>query len=446
MRFTTGNRITPVLWTFLITVILGGCVTPPASRPPRAQVSPRTLPAEPFWWGISTSPYQNEDRGVKPGSPEYFKTDWDLFAEEGKAPPRGENAVFSWTHFRKDIEALKKIGVTHYRFGVEWARVEPQPGRVNETALKRYVAMARELKAAGIEPVVTLWHFTFPGWAYDAKDKENSNFLHPDIPTAWKAHVARCVNAMKPYVRIWVPQNEPNGALPLGYLGGYWPPGLTLRPGLYKKAMKISAEMFRDAAGIIRRQQDNALIMGAYSVPKWRRNWLHDPTALMYNLMQRTNTDQLDMVYDVCDLIGVNYYYTQEANIFGLLKDSQGEISSIYTQLGWRIRPQGMHEALMDIWQRYQKPIIVTENGLGTLSEQKKIRYFREHISQMRRAMAEGADVRGYFAWTLVDNYEWQEGWNTNFGLTHFDPLTKERIIEPAGIWYREYIRKHRHP
>lgn len=447
MVFISGNRILQAFWTFLFGAMLAGCVTPPASRPPVPKVAQTAAPSTgKFWWGISTSSYQNEDRGVSPDSPEYFLTDWDIFAQEGLCPPRGEDAAFSWTHFRKDIKALQALGVTHYRFSIEWARVEPRRGEFNHAALRRYATMARELKAAGIEPVVTLWHFTFPSWAYDPKQKDRSNFLHPDIRPAWDRYVQMCVTALKPSVHIWVPQNEPNGALPLGYLGGYWPPGLTLRPGLYKKAMHVSTEMFRDAAAIIRSQQKNALIMGAYSVPKWRRKFFQDPTAVMYNLMLRTNTDHLDRVYDVCDFIGVNYYYTQDANIFGLLKDSQGEISSTYTQLGWTIRPQGMYESLTDIWKRYKMPIIVTENGLGTLSEQKKIRYFREHISQMRRAMAKGVDVRGYFAWTLVDNYEWQEGWTANFGLTHFDPVTKERIIEPSGIWYREFIRKHRRP
>jgi beta-glucosidase len=103
----------------------------------------------PFWWGISSSAFQTEDRGEHPDSPNYFRTDWDLFADAKRVPPKGDTAEFSWSNFDRDLDALKKIGVSHYRFSVEWARVEPQPGRYNEAAIRRYVDMARKLKAAG---------------------------------------------------------------------------------------------------------------------------------------------------------------------------------------------------------------------------------------------------------------------------------------------------------
>ncbi|MGC1480336.1 MAG: family 1 glycosylhydrolase, partial [Chthoniobacterales bacterium] len=98
---------------------------------------------------------------------------------------------------------------------------------------------------------------------------------------------------------------------------------------------------------------------------------------------------------------------------------------------------------IMDVWGRYKKPMMIMENGIGTLNEQKKIKYFRDHINQMRRAMADGADMRGYFAWTLVDNYEWHEGYDANFGLSIMDPDTKERTLEPSGYFYRNLIRRY---
>jgi len=100
----------------------------------------------------------------------YFKTDWDRFARGGRAPARGDDAVFSWSDFDKDLAALKYLGVSHFRFGVEWARIEPRRGEINTEALRRYAEMARHVRAAGIEPIVTLWHFTFPDWLYP-KDK-----------------------------------------------------------------------------------------------------------------------------------------------------------------------------------------------------------------------------------------------------------------------------------
>jgi len=431
----------------VLLVALAGCVTPPGDyrRPENAAVF-KPLPKEKFWWGTSTASFQNEDRGMDSDDPMNFRTDWDVYAAEGGAPPRGGKAVYSWSRFDLDLKALRQLGVSHFRFGVEWARVEPRPGVINEKALARYADMARQLRAAGIEPVVTLWHFTFPDWLYDTKAKGRSNFLHPEVQEAWRAHVTRVVRAMKPHVRIFVPQNEPNGALNLGWIAGHWPPGLLLQPFAYKRALQISADMFRDAADIIRRERSDALVMGIYSIPDWRRKLVGDPTALVYNVVQRQNFDHLDKVADTMDIVGVNYYYAQDASLLRFLNRGHGEVSSDYTQLGWEIVPEGLYNVLTTVGRRYGKPIVVTENGLGTQSERKRIRYLREHTAQMRRAMEDGVDVRGYFPWTLVDNYEWKEGWHGQFGLFSYDRRTKERILEPAGEWFSAFIRKHPEP
>lgn len=417
-----------------------GCVMAPKPYTKPA-VAPKKSDTGKFWWGTSTASFQNEDRGVAPGSPHDFKTDWDVFAEEGHIPPRGDDATFSWTHFDKDVTALKKLGVTHYRFGIEWGRVEPKPGVFNQAAIHQYARMAKKLRAAGIEPIVTLWHFTFPSWLYDSKNKAGSDFLHPGVEAAWKEYVTRMVAALAPDVRIYVPQNEPNGALYIGYFGGHWPPGLLATPGALKKANRVAVSMFREAAEIIRRGRPDAVIMGIYSIPNWRRNFRQDPTQFVYNMMMRQNFDHLDRVVDVMDVIGVNYYYSQDASALRFIVRPKGELSSNYTQNGWEIDADGFHSTLMNVHRRYGKPIVVSENGIGTQSEQKKIRYFREHVNQMRRAMNDGADIRGYLPWTLIDNYEWAEGYAANFGLTHLDPKTKQLVIEPSGEWFRKFIR-----
>ena len=425
---------------------LSGCVMPPKPYQKPSAATSRPIKTGKFWWGTSTASYQNEDRGLPKDSPFYFKTDWDIFAEEGHIPPRGEEATFSWSRFDKDIAALKKIGVNHYRFGIEWGRVEPQPGVFNEAAIRQYATMARKLKAAGIEPIVTLWHFTFPSWLYDTKNKSRSNFLHPDVETRWKEYVTKMVDALSPDVRIWVPQNEPNGALYIGYFGGHWPPGLLVTPGALKKATTVSVRMFREASRIIHEKEPDALVMGIYSLPNWQRSHLQDPTGFVYNMMQRQNFDHLDRSADAMDLIGVNYYYSQVASARRFILRPQGELSSNYTQNGWLIDPEGLHSVLTTVSKRYGKPIVISENGIGTQSEQKKIRYFREHVNQMRRAMNDGVDIRGYFPWTLIDNYEWAEGYAANFGLTHLDKKSMSLQIEPAGQWFHNFIKSNPEP
>ncbi len=426
--------------------LVSGCVTPPKPYEKPAATGKTVVKTGDFWWGTSTASFQNEDRGEKPGTPEYFRTDWDVFADEGHIPPRGEDATFSWTEFDRDVAILNKIGVNHYRFGIEWGRVEPRAGEFNEAAIQQYVGMARKLKAAGIEPIVTLWHFTFPDWLYDSDQKNRSNFLNPDVEPAWREYVTRMVTALAPYVRTYVPQNEPNGDLYIGYFGGHWPPGLLLTPGALKEATKVAVAMYREAAEIIRDIRPDAIVMGIYSIPNWRRNFRQDPTAFVYNMMQRQNFDHLDQVADVTDVIGVNYYYSQDASVTRFIRRPEGELASNYTQNGWEIDPEGLYAVLKQVDARYGKPIVITENGIGTQSEQKKIRYFREHVNQMRRAMNDGVDVRGYMPWTLIDNYEWAEGYAANFGLTSLNRETRELTLEPAGQWYKEFISKNPEP
>jgi len=433
-----------LLCVAVILVGFSGCILPPKPYKKREIAAP--VNTGKFWWGTSTASYQNEDRAVMPGSPYYFKTDWDVYAEEGHIPPRGDDATFSWTHFDRDLRTLRQLGVNHYRFGIEWARVEPQRGVYNEAAIQQYVRMARKLKAAGIEPIVTLWHFTFPSWLYDTKRKAQSNFLNPDVETAWRAYVNKMVGALAPYVRIYVPQNEPNGDLYIGYFGGHWPPGLLLTPFKLKKATEISVRMYRDAAAIIRQHRSDAIIIGIYSIPNWRRKFFADPAGMVYNMMMHQNWDHLDQVADVTDIIGLNYYYSQDATPLRFILRGHGEQSSNYTQNGWEINPEGFYESLTTVFKRYGKPIVVSENGIGTQSEQKKIRYYREHVNQMRRAMSDGVDVRGYFPWTLVDNYEWAEGYAANFGLTSLNRETKELIMEPTGIWFSKFVKSHPEP
>ena len=195
-----------------ILTILSGCVLHPLGpldKAPENRAEKLKGYAH-FAWGISTSSLQYENKAEKPGEKNYYVRDWDLLVQQKKAPVVG-NALFSWSDFDKDLAALKKIGVTHYRFSIEWARVEPQPGRYNEEAVQGYVRMCRKLKEAGIEPVVTLWHFTFPAWLTDTKDSSKTNWLHPLVRERWNLYVKKMVRATSPFVNYYAPENEPNG-------------------------------------------------------------------------------------------------------------------------------------------------------------------------------------------------------------------------------------------
>ena len=431
-----------LLLTLSVALAFAGCITPPL--PPRlskATQSPTPHTGD-FWWGLSTSSYQNEDRAEVPGSRNYFKTDWDLFAEAGRVPPRGEEAVFSWSNFDLDLAALQRLGITHYRFGVEWARIEPEPGRYNEAALLRYVQMARKLRAAGIEPIVTLWHFTMPSWLVTPRKPGRSRWLHPLFRERWAAYTQKVTRALAPHVRIFVPQNEPNGDLALGYLSTVWPPGLFLSFGNYQRALEESIWAFRQAAETIRAARKDALVLSVHALPYWRRTFW-DPTQAYYNFMQRINFTHLDRVFDLCDLIGFNYYYTEYADFSALLalKVRRGHN---YSLLGWVIQPRSLYQQIQTVTRRYRKPVVITENGIATVKDVKRVRYLFNHALEVRDALADGYDVRGYFVWTLVDNYEWHHGWSAPFGLSRMEPRTRRRLLRPSALFYSGLVRSAR--
>lgn len=422
-------------------LLLSGCINPlgrdttgPEPRPPKSTPQP----SRKFAWGISTASYQYEDPAVKPGDAEYFSTDWDILVSQHGAPEKG-NALYSWSHFEKDIAALKKIGVTHYRFSVEWARVEPRKGEFNEEAIRRYAGMARRLKEAGIEPVVCLWHFTFPSWLYDKTNPKASNWLHPEARSRWLAYLDKVLPALAPHVNYFAPQNEPNGQITTAYIAAQWPPMMALAFGTYWKAIDASTGMFRDAAARIKKIKPKAKVLAIEALPWWEGSPL-DPGGIFYTTMIHGNIDHLDRVYDVCDILGINYYYSQHASPTSLIAESWRRGHN-YSMMGWYIDPNGLYKEIRRVGNRYGKPMMVTENGIATKNDAKRVGYIRDHLAAIGRAIHDGYDVRGYFSWSLADNYEWHYGYKALFGLSKMNPGTYERELKPSAYFYRDTIR-----
>ncbi len=427
------------LLLLLITLLLTGCVLHPLGpleKAPKHQFK-KLQSYYPFAWGISTSSLQYEDRKVRRSSENYFQRDWDVLIEEHKAPPVG-NALYSWSHFEKDLQALKKIGVNSYRFSIEWARVEPKPGHYNQAAIREYAQMAKSLKEAGIEPYVCLWHFTFPSWLVDQKDGSKTNWSHPLAREHWDRYVTMMTRNLAPYVTYYAPENEPNGQVLTAYIIGLWPPNHLLDFQGYKKAITLSADFFRDAALRIKAIQPEAKILSIEAIPYWYRGPL-DPGGIIYNTVEHNAFDHLDKIYDLCDIIGFNYYYSQVAGPLSMLTQGSHR-GTHFSMMGWRIDPPALGKLLRKIGKRYDKPMMITENGIATLDEQRRIKYLHDHLAEIATTMKEGYDVKGYFVWSLADNYEWHYGYTPKFGLAAMDPKTLERILKPSAFYYRSVI------
>jgi beta-glucosidase len=209
--------------------------------------------------------------------------------------------------------------------------------------------------------------------------------------------------------------------------------------GHYWKAIDASTGMFRDAAARIKKIKPTAKVMSVEALPWWERAPL-DPDGLIYNTMIHQNIDHLDRIYDVCDIIGINYYYSQAPGPISLLAEPYRHGPN-FTMMGWRINPQGLTKEIKRIGDRYGKPMMITENGIATKNDPKRIRYMQDHIAAIGQAIRDGYDVRGYFAWSLVDNYEWHYGYKATFGLATMDPKTYDRVLKPSAGKFTEIIR-----
>jgi beta-glucosidase len=214
---------------------------------------------------------------------------------------------------------------------------------------------------------------------------------------------------------------------------------MTLAFGTYWKAIDASTGMFRDAAARIKKVKPSAKVVSVEALPWWNKSPL-DPGNLIYNTMIHGNIDHLDRVWDVCDIIGINYYYSQTAGPLSLLSEPYRRGHN-FTMMGWRINPEGLYNQIQRVGDRYGKPMMITENGIATLDDKKRIRYIREHIDAVGRAIRDGYDVRGYFSWSLADNYEWHYGYKAKFGLATMNPKTFERELKPSAGFFQETIR-----
>jgi beta-glucosidase len=258
-------------------------------------------------------------------------------------------------------------------------------------------------------------HVYVPWWLYDKKNPGRSNWLHPLARPRWNAYVDKMVRAMAPYATYFAPQNEPNGQIITAYIVGVWPPGMDLAFGHYKKAIIASTDMFRDAAARIKAIKPTAKVMSVEALPWWERAPL-DPGGVIYNTMIHGNIDHLDRIYDVCDIIGFNYYYSQAPGPLSLLAEPYRRGHN-FTMMGWYIDPNGLYKEIKRVGNRYGKPMMITENGIATPDDKKRVWYVRNHIAAIGRAIRDVYDVRGYFAWSLADNYEWHYGYKALFGL-----------------------------
>jgi beta-glucosidase len=327
------------------------------------------------------------------------------------------------------------LGLGAYRLSVEWARIEPEPGRIDQSVLDHYRRVLDALRAADIEPVVTLHHFTNPLWLAARGGWSNS-----EVVPRFAAYAERVARALGDLVQWWVTVNEPSVFGTLGYLDGIWPPHHRRDVRGYLRHMRHCAQGHVAARQALRALWPHAqasLAFPLYPLDLIQPSHPADRMAArLYDWLREGST--IARTRHALDWVGVNYYFRLQVRwdprpwaLFARTSMGPGE----KTDAGWEMYPEGMYRVLRRAGE-IGKPVLVTENGLADAADRWRGRFIVEHLRQVHRAIAAGVDVRGYLHWSLLDNFEWAEGYTKRYGLVEVDVATQARTPRPSAQAY----------
>ncbi|RKS05040.1 beta-glucosidase [Nocardiopsis sp. Huas11] len=381
---------------------------------------------EGFLWGAATAGHQVEGNNTNSDI-------WALENAEGSIlPERSGDACDSYHRWREDLDIVRDLGLNSYRFGIEWARIEPEPGRFSLAGLAHYRRIVEGCLERGLTPVVTLHHFTSPAWFRAA-----GGWTGPDGVGLFRRYVHQA-KAILDGVPWMCTVNEPNmlammagmfrqGERREAVAGAMPPPDQETAEALvaaHHAASEELSDLSGAATGWTVANQNFQAVDGADALAA---EWAH------------TREDQfLDAAKDD-DFVGVQAYTRV---VIGPEGPREPEPGTRRTITGWEFYPQALEGAVRHTAERTGGvPVIVTENGIATSSDEERIEYTTGALAGLGRAMADGVDVRGYLHWSLLDNYEWGS-WAPTFGLVEVDRETFGRTVKPSGRWYGELARR----
>ncbi|MCS5717217.1 GH1 family beta-glucosidase [Herbiconiux sp. CPCC 205763] len=454
------------------------------------------LPAR-FLFGSATASYQIEgavsEDGRKPSI-------WDTFSHTPGLVENGDTGDVADDHYHRlesDLDLMQELGLQAYRFSIAWPRVVPNGvGPINPKGLDFYSRLVDGLLERGIRPVATLYHWDLPQTL-----ENDGGWLSRSTAQAMADYAAAAGESLGDRVDTWTTLNEPWCSAFLGYGSGAHAPGrhgreeplraahhLNLAHGLSVQALRsvvkadasvsvsLNLHVFRPdgptGADAVRRLDalGNEIFLGAMLEG-------HYPEALLETTADVTDWgfvegDDLATIHQPLDVLGVNYYTTSRVRRWdgtGHRQNADGhhpaagspwpgaedveflELPGPFTEMGWGIDPGGLHELLMSLHARFPElPTMITENGAafpdrmidGRVDDQDRIDYVRRHLLEVERAIDDGADVRGYLLWSLLDNFEWSYGYSKRFGMVHVDFTTQTRTPKSSARWYAEVIRR----
>ncbi|MBI2096823.1 MAG: glycoside hydrolase family 1 protein [Candidatus Sungbacteria bacterium] len=392
-----------------------------------------------FLWGAATSAHQVE------GGNHNDWTEWEKSPKRiAELKTRGLNpddyisgkACDHYNRFREDFDIAKSLGHNAHRFSIEWSRIEPEEGKFDEKEIEHYRQVLLALKERGLEPVVTLYHYTLPLWFV-----RKGGWLNSHAPMMFLNYVSKLADEYGSIVKIWVTQNEPETVARESYLIGWRPPHKTSFLSA-RRCLHILLEAHKLAYDVIKKVDLDSQIGIAETLVYFDlyKNTLLNKLTLKLIKWWRNNPLFSEFI-KYSDFVGLEYYYHTRVrfNPFTSKWGIQFNENKKISDMGWELFPQGLLPILVEM-KKFDKPVYILEHGLADAKDQNRSWYIKESLKFIAQAMQKGVDVRGYFHWSLLDNFEWQGGFGRRFGLVEINYKTFEREIRPSALEYKKII------
>ena len=386
-----------------------------------------------FLWGASTASHQVEgdthnnwsEWEQSPARIAQLKKD-GLLEKYGRDNFISGHAADHYRRYKDDFALAHGLGHNATRISIEWSRVEPEEGKFDVEAIAHYRDVVAAIRANGMEPFVTLWHWTVPLWFRDKHEFERRANVHYFVRFA-----ERIVSEI-PDVKFWITLNEPEVYTSGSYIRGIKPP--------QKKDIFLAREVYENLIRAHRAAYEKIKVVSAGAQVGIAKNNVYYEAYKdrAWNVFLKRVADQtlnfyfLDHIKDRQDFIGLNHYFHNR--IDGWFGKNENKRTN---DMGWELYPEAMFHVLMDL-KKYGVPIYVTENGLADAEDRQRKWFIKETLMSVHKAIGEGVDVRGYLHWSLMDNFEWQNGFWPRFGLIKIDYYTQERKIRNSALFYKK--------
>lgn len=440
-----------------------------------------------FVWGVATSSYQIEGAAQEDGK---GLSIWDVYSHQPGKTFEGHNGDIACDHYhryREDIKLMAELGVKAYRFSVSWPRVLPQgTGPVNEKGIQFYSDLVDEMLKYGITPYLTLYHWDMPYELY-----RRGGWMNPDSPKWFAEYAGLIASRFGSRVKHYMTFNEPQVFIGLAFVDGVHAPGhkytrketlqmahhVLLAHGLAAQAVRSQvpdakigyAPTSNVPVPVSDRPEDiNAARQAFFEMPadgdwSWNTAWWSDPVLLGHypvdgmKILEKDlpviGQDDMAVICQPLDFYGQNIYRGVPVRADGngcpqSVPYPQGDPK---TAIGWHVNFDCLYWGTRFLYERYQTPIFITENGMsshdwvhldGKVHDPQRIDYLQRHLRWLKKAADEGVDIAGYFQWSFMDNFEWARGYHDRFGIVYVDYETQKRIPKDSYYWYRDVIRE----